>query len=651
MTKTKSTKRALLMSALALLMCVSMLIGTTFAWFTDNVTSTNNIIKAGTLDVTMEWAEGDEDPATAQYKDASSGAIFDNDLWEPGYTEAKHIKIGNAGTLALKYQMRILANGVVSGLADVIDVYYYDTAVKLDRTNYASGTRLGTLSEVLNNTNPNAISSTIAGTLEAKASKTVTLVLHMQESAGNEYQGLSIGTDFSIQILATQYTSEHDTFNDQYDAGADFAPQTLPSAMVSSLTKTEKAKEATGLEWDLDAGYQFEPTETYAQATQSKYRWYHVDFEVSADRDVKANTVALAGYYEAWCSILNNNNWLGIPVDVNVDAGTTVRLLSGLVNVNYMEVCQYGNDGIGFRCGLVDLSDDGSNAGTTVTVKLNLYEVENASDPAGASGSHNVEVANAEPITIGTFTYTFPAKKVADQTGLNNAIANGASAIELGKGSYSIPAAVAGKEVTITGSGENTVIDLSNKTANVGDASITFENLKIVGKNSNTMNGYGIQHTTGDIVYRNCTFENAVTSEFYGNVAYYDCKFVGTYYIATYAVKSAIFERCVFDRTDSRALLVYSHGNNPVEVIVKDCEFMADDKGYTTAPAWTAAVEVDTTNITSAGTTVTIEGCTYDANYNGIVRDKSASGKENSVIKFDGVIVDNTTIKTTGYAG
>ena len=43
MTKTKSTKRALLLSALSLLMCVSMLIGSTFAWFTDSVTSSGMV--------------------------------------------------------------------------------------------------------------------------------------------------------------------------------------------------------------------------------------------------------------------------------------------------------------------------------------------------------------------------------------------------------------------------------------------------------------------------------------------------------------------------------------------------------------------------------------------------------------------------------
>ena len=109
MTKTKTTKRALLSSVIALLVCFTMLIGTTFAWFTDSVTSAGNIIKSGTLDVEMHWAEGTKDPNAVDtaWTDASAGAIFNNDKWEPGYVEVRHIKISNVGTLALKYQLHI----------------------------------------------------------------------------------------------------------------------------------------------------------------------------------------------------------------------------------------------------------------------------------------------------------------------------------------------------------------------------------------------------------------------------------------------------------------------------------------------------------------------------------------------------------------
>ncbi len=216
MTKRNGTKRALLSSVVALFLCFSMLLGTTFAWFTDSVTSSGNIIKSGTLDVTMKWADGTKAvPAddSTDWKDASTGAIFDYDLWEPGYTEVRHIKIANEGTLALKYQLNIIANGEVSELADVIDVYYVDPAVQVaDRTVLTDDNKLGTLTEVLAN-----ISTTASGNLLAGEAHTVTLALKMQESAGNKYQDLSIGSNFSVQLMATQFTYESDSFDNMYD--------------------------------------------------------------------------------------------------------------------------------------------------------------------------------------------------------------------------------------------------------------------------------------------------------------------------------------------------------------------------------------------------------------------------------------------------
>ncbi|MBR2908181.1 MAG: SipW-dependent-type signal peptide-containing protein [Clostridia bacterium] len=220
MTKRKSTKSALLSSALALFLCFTMLLGTTYAWFTDSVTSANNVIKSGTLDVEMYWAKGTEDPnadATA-WEDASKGAIFNNDKWEPGYVEVRHIKISNVGTLSLKYQLHIAANGDVSDLADVIDVYFVDPAVQVsDRTALDGITPVGTLTEVLAGMPGNA-----SGDLLANTSDVVTLAFKMREEAGNEYQNKAIGSDFAIQLLATQLTSEKDSFDDQYDAGSEF---------------------------------------------------------------------------------------------------------------------------------------------------------------------------------------------------------------------------------------------------------------------------------------------------------------------------------------------------------------------------------------------------------------------------------------------
>ena len=232
MTNSKTTKRALLSSVITLLVCFSMLLGTTFAWFTDSVTSANNVIKSGTLDVEMHWAKGNEDPdaAATVWTDASTGAIFKSDKWEPGYVEVRHIKISNVGTLALKYQLRIAANGDVSDLSDVIDVYFVDPAVQVaDRTALDGIEPVGTLTEVLAGMPENA-----SGDLAAEKSDTITLALKMREDAGNEYQNKAIGSDFVIQLLATQLTSEMDSFDDLYDANAEFLSVNESASIVNN---------------------------------------------------------------------------------------------------------------------------------------------------------------------------------------------------------------------------------------------------------------------------------------------------------------------------------------------------------------------------------------------------------------------------------
>ncbi|RZS94268.1 TasA family protein [Cuneatibacter caecimuris] len=220
MTQSKHTKRALLASVLSVVVCAAMLVGSTFAWFTDSVTSAGNIIKSGNLDVTMEWADGTKALNTSEWKDASKEAIFNYDLWEPGYTEVRHVKISNLGSLSLKYEIRIVPTGDVGELADVIDVYYIKDGQQIsDRTQLNDTNKIGTLTQIL--AKPYAAKGHIpAGD---NAADVATIAFKMRETADNEYQGLSIGSDFAIQLVATQYTAESDSFGSDYDTDADFA--------------------------------------------------------------------------------------------------------------------------------------------------------------------------------------------------------------------------------------------------------------------------------------------------------------------------------------------------------------------------------------------------------------------------------------------
>ena len=225
MKKSKQTKKLLFSSVIALILCFSMLVGTTFAWFTDEVTVEGNIIQSGTLDVDMKWANGKEDPASANWNDATV-KMFENTLWEPGYTEARHIMIENMGTLALNWTLAIVPNGEVSALAEVIDVYIYgankyaaSNAKQVVDRDVSAFQYVGTLAEVLR-------TGIASGKLYAEASTgkykfdSMTIVLKMREEAGNEYMNLTIGTGFDVKLMATQLSYESDGFDKDYDLPA-----------------------------------------------------------------------------------------------------------------------------------------------------------------------------------------------------------------------------------------------------------------------------------------------------------------------------------------------------------------------------------------------------------------------------------------------
>ena len=229
MTKFSNTKRALVSSILVLAMCFSALVGTTFAWFTDSVTSSENVIQTGTLEIGMYWVEATENPsdATLTWNDAATGPIFNNTYWEPGYVEAKHVKIANEGSLAFKYKLVITPLGEYSKLADVIDVYFVNNATTaLTRGDLAGLTPVGTLKDLIEDPDGAAY-----GLLLEDKTTVVSIALKMQESAGNEYQNLSIGTDFSVQLIATQSSYESDAFGTDYDA-------VVPSPELPALLKT-----------------------------------------------------------------------------------------------------------------------------------------------------------------------------------------------------------------------------------------------------------------------------------------------------------------------------------------------------------------------------------------------------------------------------
>ena len=209
MNESTKTKKALRGSLFALFLCIVLLIGTTFAWFTDTASTGVNNIQAGNLkvDLQMKDANGSWVPAEGKTIDFVKASGHENEaiLWEPGCTyELPVLRVVNKGNLALKYKIKI--NGIQGDekLNEVINWTISDVALDTDHSLAAGAT-----------------------------SEDLTIKGHMQESAGNEYQGLSID-GISITIYATQDTVESDSFGNTYDANAGY-PVTKYSNMKKAF--------------------------------------------------------------------------------------------------------------------------------------------------------------------------------------------------------------------------------------------------------------------------------------------------------------------------------------------------------------------------------------------------------------------------------
>ena len=202
MTNRKSTKRALLGSVMAMVLCLAMLVGATFAWFTDTASTGVNKIQAGNLDVQLVDENGNSlEGKTLEFKKAANAAEGEAVLWEPGCTyELPAVYVKNNGKLALKYKVAITGINGSAKLNEVIDWTINDADLSADHSLSAGAT-----------------------------SEALTIKGHMKESAGNDYMNESID-GIAITVYATQDTVESDSFNNQYDKNA-----TYPVANVTEL--------------------------------------------------------------------------------------------------------------------------------------------------------------------------------------------------------------------------------------------------------------------------------------------------------------------------------------------------------------------------------------------------------------------------------
>ena len=220
MNNKRATKRALLTSVMALVMCVVMLVGTTFAWFTDTASTGVNKIQAGNLDIELQmkdsagnWVKAEGKTLNFLQKQGEKQVPSEDILWEPGCTyELPELRIVNKGNLALKYKISISGAKDATPENDKNDLKLLDV---IDWTYNVSGDGGATVAKL------GTERHLAAKTGEADVFDTLTIKGQMQTSAGNDYQGMAI-EGIAITVVATQDTVENDSFGNEYDKDAEY---------------------------------------------------------------------------------------------------------------------------------------------------------------------------------------------------------------------------------------------------------------------------------------------------------------------------------------------------------------------------------------------------------------------------------------------
>ena len=270
MTKTNS-KKALLSSAFALVLSVAMLIGTTFAWFTDTASTAVNKIQSGNLKVGFQYWNGEK------YVDAKDATLFSEEtLWEPGHTEVVYLKVINQGNLALKYRLNtintfeyqyaknsdgnqiLLSKYLKIGIADgknaaegVYETREEAIAAAADNlVSYDSCTKDNTL---------------LPATTDSESADYFAFVVYMPTDVGNEanwdknVRG-SYGAPwirFNLALNATQASYENDSFDNKYDEGVPYPLAGVDANGTGNVIYDELEKQNPSILLGADAARSF----------------------------------------------------------------------------------------------------------------------------------------------------------------------------------------------------------------------------------------------------------------------------------------------------------------------------------------------------------------------------------------------------------
>ena len=645
MNNKRATKRALLTSVMALVMCVVMLAGTTFAWFTDTASTGVNKIVAGNLDVDIIGETSNDHVTTLNFTKANAATdagATEAVLWEPGCRYlTQGFRIANKGNLALKWKAVVnkgttAANEGNFDLLDVIDFYLVTSKDVNDM-----GTELNEFSDKL-------AAKTSSGVYYIKGV--------MKTTAGNDYQGLTLD-GITITVYATQDTVENDSFGPDYDKYATYYPVLDAAGMKDALVNGGNIKVDANVDVDGDALVVAKKTtidmngKTLSNNGVDIWNENTGSWSLISARNGAELTITGNGTFKA----KENDSFA-----VDVQDGATVTIENGSFIGNVHAVYVY--EGTAYiKGGFYSVQQKYNVAGKENEFVLNCYDANRKAGTAKiiVTGGTFVNFNPANCQAEGPNTNFVPAgysvisetKANGDvwytvvkgtgvvpgtQEDLNNGITQTGAAtpskdvtvVMPANSSFTLDSGIAhegtkSRDVIFVGDGSQTVDVAKNAPAAEGakhlnyqrGSTFTFENLTIE-NGTDTYDGI----VCDELTYKNCTIKGVTT--LYGKATFINCTFENTmanqYSIWTWGGTDVTFEGCTFN-TNGKAILLYGQATEakPTNLKVNNCIFNDRNNGA----AGKAAIEIG--NDYNATYTLTVNNATV----NGFADGKNTGSK------------------------
>ena len=665
MNNKRATKRALLTSVMALVMCVVMLVGTTFAWFTDTASTGVNKIQAGNLDVDIIGEDGKSlDGKTLSFKNVNDKTDI---LWEPGATFfTQGFQIVNKGNLALKYK------GVVSGTTgDAKLLEAIDFAVVTDNTKKdAEAVSFAEEGKLLNK-GDTAPESAVT---DAGAKAYYYLRGHMKEEAGNEYKNLTMD-GISITVYATQYTHENDSFGPDYDKNATYYPVLDAAGMKDALVNGGNIK--------VDANV--DPSEALVATKDTTIDMNGKTIANTNDVwDVAPNSWSLISAREnADLTITGNGTFKAKENDcyaVDVQDGATVTIENGTFIGNIHAV--YVLKGTAYiKGGFYSVQQKYPDASKANEFVLNCYDANRKAgtakiivtggtfvnfNPADckAEGEHTNFVADGYSVitetkangdkwfTVVKGTGVLPGSQKDLNDGITGSSNKDVTVVMPANTTFTLDSGIAhegdkSRDITFVGDGSQ-IVDVVAKSVNAAEgsemnyqrgSSFAFQNVTVQG-GTTTYGGI----VCNELTFENCTIKGKLT--LYGKATFINCVFendmANQYSIWTWGGTDVTFEGCTFN-TNGKAILLFGE-EKTTNLTVNNCEFNDRNNGA----AGKAAIEIGEANYGKHNNfTVVINGSTVASGFavGQNTTSKLWANKNNMSAQYLSVTIDGTKVQ------